>query len=108
MQRRSPPDAIIGANNRILTGVLEGLHEAGARGRRVAVAGFDGVPLAALLGRPLITAEQPVEEIGRNAARIVIDRLEGRAQGVEKMVLTLGLSKSGSPPHRVDSGSEPP
>lgn len=95
LQRRPPPDAIVGANNRILTGVLEALHADGARARRIAAAGFDGVPLAALLGRPLATVEQPVDDIGRHAARIVIEQLEGRRKGIEKIALPLALTTSG-------------
>ena len=78
LRSERPPDGIVAANNRILAGVLEVLAEAGPAARHIAVAGFDGVPYAAFLSRPAAVAEQPEEEIGRAAARLLIERVEGR------------------------------
>ncbi len=81
MSARTIPDAIVAANNRILLGILEVLTEIGQDAAHVAVAGFDGVPFAGFLGRPVIIAEQPRHEIGRLAARMLIDRIEGSWDG---------------------------
>ena len=87
LKQKRPADAIVAANNRILLGVLEVLDRAGEKARRIAVGGFDGVPFAGLLGRPIVVAEQPREEIGRQAARMLIERLEGKARGKAREVV---------------------
>lgn len=87
LKEKPPPDAIVAANNRILLGVLEVLDRAGEKARRIAVGGFDGVPFAGLLGRPIVVAEQPREEIGRQAARMLIGRLENEARGKAREVV---------------------
>lgn len=45
----------------------------------VSVAGFDGIEFAALCDPPLTTVRQPRRELGRVAAKLLIDRIEGRA-----------------------------
>ncbi len=80
------PDAIVAANNQILLGVLEVLMKIGKPTAHVAVAAFDGVPFAGLLGRPVVIAEQPRREIGRLATRMLIDRIEGRWDGQPREV----------------------
>jgi LacI family transcriptional regulator len=87
----SPPDGIVAANNRILEGVLDALTVAGEAAKSVAVAGFDGVPYAPFLSRPVAVAEQPAEEIGRCAARLLVERIEGRAGEPREVVLPVRL-----------------
>ena len=87
LRAKNPPDAIVAGNNRILMGVLEALEAAGEKARNVAAAGFDGVPFAGLLGRPVVVAEQPRAEIGRRAAGMLIERIEGRKGKAREVVL---------------------
>jgi DNA-binding LacI/PurR family transcriptional regulator len=74
---------------------LEVLEAARALGRRVpqdlAVAGFDDDPLAGALSIPLTTVAQPRERIGRIAAEIVLDRIEGRRTELARIVLPTTL-----------------
>lgn len=74
---------------------LEVLEAARALGRRVpqdlAVAGFDDDPLAGALPVPLTTVVQPRERIGRIAAEIVLDRIEGRRTELARIVLPTRL-----------------
>lgn len=86
-----PPDGIVAANNKILIGVLEALTAAGEAARHVAVAGFDGVPFAAFLGRPVAIAEQPERDIGIAAARLLIDRIEGSVGAPREVVLPISV-----------------
>jgi DNA-binding LacI/PurR family transcriptional regulator len=39
----------------------------------VSIVGFDGVPDGALCSPPLTTIAQPITEIGRRAARMILD-----------------------------------
>jgi LacI family transcriptional regulator len=70
------PTAIIGGNDTIALGVLEGCNRIGKRvPDDVSVIGFDDIPLA---GSPLIgltTIRQPVQEMARAAARRIVDRV---------------------------------
>ncbi|PZQ47970.1 MAG: LacI family transcriptional regulator [Rhodovulum sulfidophilum] len=69
-----PPTAIFAQSDRI---ALEALDWLAARGiavpEAVSVIGFDGVPEGALSRPPLTTIRQPILEIGRRAARLILD-----------------------------------
>lgn len=70
------PTAIFAHSDEVAFGVLRALHEAGIDvPGEVSVIGVDDHPLADLQG--LTTVRQPVEEIGRRAARMVVDQLGG-------------------------------
>ena len=74
---------------------LEVVEAARALGHRVpqdlAVAGFDDDPLAGALSIPLTTVVQPRERIGRIAAEIMLDRIEGRRTELARVVLPTRL-----------------
>ena len=74
---------------------LEVLEAARALSRRVpgdlAVAGFDDDPLAGALPIPLTTVVQPRERIGRIAAEIVLDRIDGRRTELARIILPTRL-----------------
>lgn len=72
--RDSAPTAILAMSDRIALDALEWLRERGLRvPGDVSVAGFDGVPEAALSTPPLTTIEQPIAEIGRRAVQAILD-----------------------------------
>ncbi len=96
MRSKDVPDAIVAANNNILIGVLEVLMEIGGPAVHIAVAAFDGVPFADLLGRPIIIADQPRREIGRVATRMLIERIEGSWGGeYREIVLPVQIKRYG-------------
>ena len=74
--------AVFACNNILASGVVQALR---ARGRRipgdVSVMGFDDVVWMSLLDAPLSTVAQPAREIGRQAAQLLLDRIEGLLQG---------------------------
>ncbi|TMD76217.1 MAG: hypothetical protein E6I82_03840, partial [Chloroflexi bacterium] len=45
----------------------------------ISVVGFDDVPASAWTNPPLTTVRQPIVEKGRLAARLLIQRMKGRA-----------------------------
>ncbi|MCT2587460.1 LacI family DNA-binding transcriptional regulator [Actinophytocola gossypii] len=71
-----PPTAVVAGNNATLSAVL---HECRRRGLKVghdlAVVGYDEVDWAELLDPPVTTVAQPVEEMGRLAVRLLLDRI---------------------------------
>ena len=56
-----------------------------------AVAGFDDDPLLGNVAVPLTTVAQPRERIGRVAARLVVERIEGRRTATSRIVLPTRL-----------------
>ncbi|OLF07281.1 LacI family transcriptional regulator [Actinophytocola xinjiangensis] len=72
----SPPTAVIAGNNAMLTAVLHECRRRGIRvGRDLAVVGYDEVEWAELLDPPVTTVAQPVEEMGRTAVRLLLERI---------------------------------
>jgi LacI family transcriptional regulator len=88
-----PPTAVFAGQNEITVGVLRHLqHMAG--GRDVGLVGFDDFPLADMLGVTVVV--QDVEEIGRTAATLLFDRIDGDRSPARRHEL---------PVHLVDRGS---
>jgi DNA-binding LacI/PurR family transcriptional regulator len=72
-----PPTAIFAHADEVAFGVLRALDDAGVEvPGEMSVIGVDDHPLSELHG--LTTVRQPVEELGRVAARMVLDQLAGR------------------------------
>ncbi len=68
---------IVAASDLQACGAVLALREAGLRvGADVSVVGFDDVPLARAFDPPLTTVRQPIFEIGKEAARLLIRQIE--------------------------------
>jgi LacI family transcriptional regulator len=69
-----PPSALFTLNNVTTTNVLHALQGKNISvPREVALVGFDDFDLASLLAVPLTAVRQPVAELGRSAARLLLD-----------------------------------
>jgi len=77
LRRGVPPTAIFTANSRNTIGSLRAVARAGAN---VAIAGFDDFETADVLVVPLTVVAYDAEEIGREAARLLLDRMAAGAQ----------------------------
>jgi LacI family transcriptional regulator len=66
------PTALFCTNNRISQGAIRALHKAGTT---LPLAGFDDFDYSDILGLPLKLVSYDAYEIGRQAARLLIDRL---------------------------------
>jgi DNA-binding LacI/PurR family transcriptional regulator len=73
------PTAVLAMSDMAAIGVM---GAAGAAGLRVpddlSVVGYDDLPMAAWTNPPLTTVRQPIVEKGRVAARLLIQRLQGK------------------------------
>ncbi len=89
---RAEPDAVFALHDHL---ALEVIVAARSLGRQVpeelGVAGFDDDPLLGELAVPLTTVAQPRDRIGRVAAGVVVDRIEGRGTGPARIVLPTRL-----------------
>ncbi|MFC7469680.1 LacI family DNA-binding transcriptional regulator [Actinomadura keratinilytica] len=74
---------------------------------RVAVAGFDDIPEAEFFPPPLTTVRQDFGSIGRKSIRLLVDHIEGRADGNEHLLVEPQLIVRGSTRgwRRCDLGS---
>lgn len=72
--------AVFAANDQMAAGAALALHRRGLRvPQDVSVVGFDDLPGSLYAVPPLTTVHQPVQELGRLAARAMLDLLAGRA-----------------------------
>ncbi len=73
------PTAVFCYNDMTAIGALRALHKAGVRvPAEMSVAGFDDLAIASFLQPPLTTVRQPKAEMGRQAAAILFELLEGK------------------------------
>ena len=75
MLRPEPPTAIFASTNFLTEGVLRASREL-ARGEP-AVVGFDDFRLADMLPTPVTVVASDIAELGRSAARLLLDRASG-------------------------------
>jgi len=86
-------DAVFGANNRATIGALWAFRDAG---RRLPLIGFDDIDLAQLLQPEVSVVSQDVDQMGRLAARLLIDRINGDLVEPQAHVLPTTLLLRGS------------
>ncbi|PTQ11566.1 LacI family transcriptional regulator [Sphingomonas oleivorans] len=83
-----PPDALIASNGVMLMRVCRALHAAGLSvPEAMGLAGFDNEPWTELVGEGLTVIEQPVEDIGRTAMAMLLDRLDAPDTAPRKVML---------------------
>lgn len=86
-------DAIFGANNRATIGALWAFRDAG---RRLLLIGFDDFDLAQLMQPEVSVVSQDVDQMGRLAATLLLDRLNGSTEEHRDYVLPTTLHLRGS------------
>lgn len=97
------PTALICANDLMAFGAIEYCRSAGLRvPEDVSVAGFDDVPVAALISPALTTVSQPARDLGYAAGRILFDQFENglRAESPDPFPTILQIRDSVSSPAR--------
>ncbi|SDR89546.1 LacI family DNA-binding transcriptional regulator [Microlunatus soli] len=79
--RRNPPTAVFCANNQNAIGAVRALRSSTARARTdpIHLLSFDNFELADVLGLPITIIDHDARELGRLAARMMLERLEGTA-----------------------------
>jgi LacI family transcriptional regulator len=82
LARAPRPTAVFAANDLIALGALVAARGAGLRvPDDIALAGFDDIPAARLVSPALTTMAQSEHAIGRRAATMILERLDGLVQG---------------------------
>jgi DNA-binding LacI/PurR family transcriptional regulator len=85
-------DAVFVASDLMGVGALSALQSAGrAVPDDVAVIGFDDSPLAAQAQPPLSSVRQPIEEMGREMAQLLIRMVTSRERVARRVILATDL-----------------
>jgi DNA-binding LacI/PurR family transcriptional regulator len=89
-------DAIFAGDDDSAIGAMRALQMAGRRiPEEIAVVGFDDIPLARYLSPPLTTVRAPIEAIGREAVRQLVQVMNGHpANDLTLMPTELVIRKS--------------
>jgi LacI family transcriptional regulator len=90
-----PPTALFSSQNLITIGAVRALAELGLHGR-VALVGFDDVPLSDAVRPGLTVVAQDPAALGRTAAERLFARLDGETSPAREVVLPVSLIERGS------------
>lgn len=86
-------DAVFAASDAMAAGAMWALQVLGRRvPDDVAVIGFDDSPIASATQPPMSSVKQPVEEMGREMARLVLNMSAVRGQSPRQMILSPELA----------------
>ena len=77
-------DMVFISNHEQLIGALKALNKSD---KRIYIVGFDGIDLPWLLNMPYSFIEQPIVEIGRRAAGLLIERIENPDMAIKNVVI---------------------
>ncbi|QNP68626.1 LacI family DNA-binding transcriptional regulator [Streptomyces roseirectus] len=92
LARVEVPTAIFAGADIVAMGVLQALDEAGLSvPHHISLAGYDNTAFAALSPISLTSVDQAGRQIGDNAARLLLERVEDRGKGTEQVKLEPGL-----------------
>lgn len=81
-------DAVFCGCDVIAIGAMEAIIEAGLRiPEDIRVAGYDDIEYAAYLRVPLTTVRQPKYKIGKMGTEILLDRIQGKFEGRQNIIL---------------------
>ncbi len=87
-----PPTAVFAASDAIALGAMVAIRRRGLRiPDDIALVGFDDIPLAAYVNPPLTTVRLPAYELGREAARLLINIVEVRTPESTRILLETTL-----------------
>jgi LacI family transcriptional regulator len=90
-----PPTALFTGQNLLTIGGVHALRNAGAQ-RRVALIGFDDIPMADMVDPAISVVAQDPQALGRAAADLLFRRLDGDATPAAQHVISVTLIPRGS------------
>lgn len=99
------PSAVIGSNDETAIGVMAAAYREGATiPRDISIVGIDDAPIASSFWPPLTTVRQPLADLGRAAAEILIAEIEApHERRIEKLECEIITRESAGPPLRAKS-----
>ncbi|AEE46854.1 transcriptional regulator, LacI family [Cellulomonas fimi ATCC 484] len=101
LARPEPPTAVFAANDLSAIHVVEVARSLGLRvPEDLSVIGFDNVPESALATPPLTTISQPLQQMGAEALRLLVDLIDGKERGVHVRLPTELVERASTAPPR--------
>ncbi len=92
LERRPELDGVFCASDVMAAGAMQVLRAAGRRiPDDVAVIGFDDSIVARHTDPPMTSVRQPIEEMGRTMARLLLDEIAERGRARRQVVLATEL-----------------
>lgn len=92
-----PPTAIFASNDLSAFGVIDAIRDRGLRiPDDISVVGFDDIPTSASIHPSLTTVRQPLEEMGREATRMLLEFIGNPERQIERVDLPTSLVIRGS------------
>ncbi|UIL54817.1 MULTISPECIES: LacI family DNA-binding transcriptional regulator [Pantoea] len=89
LQGETRPDAVFAVSDTLAAGAMAAIQQAGWRiPDDIAVVGFDGTDLAAMVSPPLTTLVQPSREIGRQACELVLQKIARPDAAPQRIIMT--------------------
>jgi DNA-binding LacI/PurR family transcriptional regulator len=97
LRARPDIDAVFAASDLMAAGAMGVIQTAGKRvPQDVALVGYDDSPVAMTLQPRLTSVRQPIEEMGHEMARLLVDRVEGTESAQRRVILATELVKRAS------------
>lgn len=97
LTKRPDLDAVFAASDLMAAGALSVLTAAGRRvPGDVAIVGYDDSPVAKSTHPQLTSVRQPIEEMGREVARLLVEAVEGTDRVQRRVILATELVKRAS------------
>lgn len=97
MRRSDRPTAMFFASDMQAIGAIRSLKEAGfAIPGDIAVLGFDNIEICGVVAPGLTTVAQPMRDIGREAARLLIERIKGGGGNLKNVIFEPQIVVRGS------------
>jgi DNA-binding LacI/PurR family transcriptional regulator len=92
LSRRPDVDAVFAASDLMAIGAMQAIREAGRRiPDDIAVVGFDDSPVAEMADPALTSVRQPIEEMGGEMTRLLIDSTARSNATVRRVILATSL-----------------
>lgn len=91
-EQHKPPDAIVGGNDSLAIAAMHAMQDRGITpSKDVLICGFNGLDVASYARPRLTTIVGPVKDMGREAGRLALARLETGAFPVQSTILPVSL-----------------
>lgn len=82
LEEKNPPSAVFAETDNLAIGAIHALKEKKIRvPDEMSIVGFDDITVSAFIDVPLTTVVQPKLEMGINAAKLLVDRINGIYRG---------------------------
>ena len=92
LEARPDVDAVFAASDLMAAGAIQVLRAAGRQiPDDVAIAGFDDSPVAETTDPPLTSVRQPIEEMGREMVRLLLEHTADPGSVPRKVILATEL-----------------